>query len=83
MEINGFYSCKDKVIEIYAINERTTEELKETARHECLHFILHDAGLSFDDEDTTFLMLAIKYNAFPYGLIKRAGIREALDKLSN
>ena len=80
MKINGFYNCKNKTVEIYAINKRTSEELKETTRHECLHFILHDAGLSFNDENDVFLLLAIKYNAFPYGLLKRTDIKEMIDK---
>ena len=73
-EINGFFQYESKTIEVYAITERSAEELKETIRHECLHFLLYDAGLPFDDEDDIFLFLSIKYNALPYGLLARPDV---------
>ena len=55
-------------IEIYGIIERPIEDMKMTIRHECLHFILRENGLPWDDYDNIFLIFAFCYGAVPYGL---------------
>lgn len=69
--IDGQHIEKRGEIHIFNIIKEKPAELKTTVRHECLHFLLYEAGLPYDDEADLFLALAIYYNARPYGLLKR------------
>ena len=66
--INGQYY--NGIIEIYGITERKPAELRETARHECIHFLLDKSGLPYKDSDDLFTLLAIAYNAQPTEVLK-------------
>lgn len=70
-EISGFFCDTEKdCIEIYNFTREKPEYLKKTIRHECLHFILANCGLPYSDDEELFILLAIKYNANPYTLLK-------------
>lgn len=66
--INGQYY--NGIIEIYGITERKPAELRETVRHECIHFLLDKSGLPYKDTDELFMLLAIFYNAQPAGILE-------------
>lgn len=56
-------------IEIFGITRVSMEELKSVVRHECLHYLLDRKGLPYKDKDNLFILLAIKYNARPTGIL--------------
>lgn len=68
-EIAGEYY--NNTVYIYGFSKRSLEEVKETIRHECLHFLLMGNGLPGKDEDELFLLLATEYDATPYYLIEK------------
>lgn len=70
--IDGF-ARNDGIIELYDIVNAETEALKRTLRHECLHFLLRESGLPYDDDNEIFLVFAIAYNANPYGMLGEDG----------
>lgn len=80
--ISAFYDGEEH-IEIYRATLRTIEELYEAVRHECLHFILEKSGYDSEDTSDFFLLLAIAYDACPYGLLdeSQAFFFERMDKL--
>ena len=65
--IGGHYN--NGIIDIYGITGNL-EELKTTVRHECLHWLLDNKGYPYDDSDAIFLLLAILYDANPYGILE-------------
>jgi hypothetical protein len=69
-EISGFFDIEKGCIEIYNFTREKPEMLKKYIRHECLHFILANCGLPYSDDEKLFILLAIKYNANPYTLLK-------------
>lgn len=68
-EISGFASAKEGYIEIYNFTREKPDQLKRIIRHECLHFILANCGLPYDDNEPLFISLAIKYDAQPYTIL--------------
>lgn len=81
-EIAGYCDAEKGYIEIYNFTKEKPDRLKRTIRHECLHFILGDIGLPNTDDDTLFLLLAIKYNADPYEILK-PDVKERLETMMN
>lgn len=67
--VSGFYSMKDGCIELYGTDRYELKEIKQTLRHECIHFLLHQSGYPYNDEDFIFLLLACQYDARPYSLL--------------
>lgn len=79
----AFFDTKNNTITVHNIMAENTDELKQTIRHECLHFILYNNDLPARDEDIMFLLFAIAYNANPYNLaIEAAEKQYSKDKLS-
>lgn len=71
--IEGYYNNKTNDIELFGVTRISAESLKENIRHECLHYLLHKAGLPYTDNDNLFLLLALSYNAKPYKLLTALG----------
>lgn len=67
-DVAGVFLNDHKTILITDYFKEKPHILKIILRHECLHFILCNAGRDFDDEDPLFLLLADIYNANPYKL---------------
>lgn len=86
-ELNGNYIIEglydDGQIEIYGLLKYDLEKLKENVRHECLHFLLDKSGLPYDDTNEIFLILAMYFNATPYGILKNPEFKEKIDLLIN
>lgn len=61
--ISGYYAAGK--IEIYGLDLDKLKYLKQTARHETLHYLLDADGLDYKDTDDLFILLAIKYDARP------------------
>lgn len=66
-QIDGALIHSTGIVEIYNITKERPEALKQTVRHECLHFLLRKSNLPFEDDTEIFCILALNYNAFPYG----------------
>ena len=67
--LDGFFDHDRNIVEIYSITTTPPEELRETVRHECLHYLLFNSGHPHRDSDKLFLFLAANYKAAPYYLI--------------
>lgn len=79
----AFFNTRNNTITVYDIMAENTDELKQTIRHECIHFILYNNDLPARDEDIMFLLFTIAYNANPYNLaIEAAEKQYSKDKLS-
>lgn len=61
--VSGYY--ENGKIEIFGVDRDNLAYLKQTARHETIHFLLDAAGLDYKDTDSLFLLMAIKYDARP------------------
>lgn len=61
--VSGYY--ENGKIEIFGVARDSLAYLKQTARHETIHFLLDAAGLDYRDTDDLFILLAIKYDARP------------------
>lgn len=66
--LDGLFRHKEKKIEIYNIFKEKPAKLRQTIRHECLHFLLYESGHPYEDDSPLFILLALKYNADPYAL---------------
>lgn len=75
--ISGEYDKENQTVILYHYTREKPEANKRTLRHECLHFILNAAGLPYNDEEPLFLLLAMEYNAQPYGIL----IEGALERI--
>lgn len=71
--IYGNYDEEKGVIGLFNILKEKPDELKRTIRHECLHFLLKESGLPYEDSDKLFLIMAIMYDASPYMLLTKKG----------
>ena len=78
--VDGIFEDKKNQIHIFGVARYDIGLLKQTIRHETLHGFLFNTGKEWGDESTLFLLLAIKYNAKPYGfLINRREARDNAD----
>lgn len=69
VEIAGLFIPEKGKIEVYNILHEKFSDLKTTMRHECIHFLLYESGLQYEDTSETFLLMAAFYNARPYGIL--------------
>lgn len=65
---NGYFNPPNK-IEIYGLFSESMETLKRITRHECLHFLLWQNDLPYQDKNIPFILLAIKYDARPAEIV--------------
>lgn len=54
---------KQSIMKIYDCANHSIDELEQTVRHECIHYMLWALGLKHDDDTAAFHLLCDTYNA--------------------
>ncbi|MDF2906044.1 MAG: hypothetical protein K0R34_1365 [Herbinix sp.] len=67
-------------IRIYGLDERDLDDLKQTVRHELIHYILDLLKLNNNDDSAIFWILAEHYDAHPYKELKKEEEQDIYDK---